>query len=190
MAIDVPDWLQLTQLASPGLLGICAALPGQAVSGGSFNLSPFATGLVVIPIGTAGPLNVTIIGGVSANTYAQVVFGTTFPPVLASVLGATDNPVSVSVPIAVANPGPGNLTTAFVYQLFGTGIDNVLNTPQQPLYIADQPPTFQQGSAAATKTLQIIQTLAVSTSATLLAGIAGKTVTIWGYEVNVQPSVI
>lgn len=190
MAIDVPDFLKLTQLAAPSFLGSVDIPVGDYQATASFDVSPFATGLVAVPLASAGPVFGDIQGGVSGFVYASVTFPVTGAfPLFAPLGGNIDNPVSVSVQSSFYNPGPNPIHGMLVYQLFGASIVVPQNPIVQPLYTQEVPGVGGAVGVPAVQNAVMGLSLAANTSGSVIAATANKTITILGYEVTISASV-
>ena len=191
MGVDTPDFLQLTQLAAPQLLGPVTVAAGQQGSAQNFTVSPFATGLVVIPATASALLEAAIIGGVSGYGYAFAAYspGNT-PPIVAAIGGSIDNPYEVNVQLAVANPGPGAVTVGYAYQLFGTGVQNVVNIPQQPLFVQEVASSGQLGITTGMLSLALDSNLAIGASSTVLAAPGTSSYVVYGYDLSLSPAAV
>lgn len=188
MAIDVPDFLRLTQLAAPALLGAVTVPVGQAGASPTFVVSPFATGVAMVPLPTLGAIGMEIQGTVSSHIYAGVNFeNADGSPLVASILGNIDSPVRAIVTLQAVNPGPNPVICAYVYQLFGASIDQVLNTRQQPLF-AQLMPGFQDQTAGSSvlHSAHVSTNLAAGASATVISGFAGEKICVYGYDVGLD----
>jgi hypothetical protein len=187
--IDVPDYLQLTQLAAPQLLGTISIPSGQQGNPTSFTVSPFATGIVIVPLAAAGASYAAIEGGVSSYVYGQgnAVFGV-LAPVFAAVGGTIDNPYLCNVILAVTNPGPGAILAAYVYELFGVGIEQPINTLAQPLYTQSVGPNVPLGNAPLLSVI-FAASIAASASATIIAATPGSAIMVYGYDITIRANV-
>jgi hypothetical protein len=191
VAVDVPDFLQLSQLYAPELLGT-VNVPNGATSGSTaFNVSPFATGLVVVlqPF-VLIPTLVKITGNASGYKYAAVTMLTgltTQAPVFAAIAGSIDNPYTVA--ITTASSTAGSTQVASVYQLFGAGVQLVQAPAAQPLPVVITPANEAEPLQAALIATGVLNTIAVSGSFTAVAGVAGTTLTVYGFAMSVRAGV-
>lgn len=190
MAIDVPDWLKLTQLAAPGFLTSAFIPVGQLQVITTVTLSPFATGIIIVPVPTQVVTQLSMQGGVSLHTYFNLT-GRNYlgGPVVQLVPGTVDNPLTIDMTINAANPGPQPEHAFDVYQLFGTGVEQVLTNAQQPL-VAQMMPGFQDTAVAGfvLNSVSVSSNLAASGTATFLAGVAGERVVVYGWQLSLFPA--
>lgn len=184
MAIDVPDWIKLTQLAAPGDLGAVVIQPGQQSVTVQVNLSPYATGVIIVSYSAFAFISWEVTGGVTGFPYltAFAVFNPS-PPLIANVGGAIDNPISIEALAASVNGTGLAQTVGHVYQLFGSGSQFVSNTPQQPLYVRDVPALVAPGQVQLTSVL-FTANLAPSGAQTLVTPVAGQQLIVYGYDIH------
>lgn len=188
MAVDTPDFLQLAQLAAPASLGVVQVAVGQTVGTLNVTLSPFATAIVVVPISGANVQGVSVSGGVSGIVYININKPlSSSPGLVAPVTGNTDNPLTVAVSISPVNPGPGAITAANVYQLFGTGLQQVTAGIQQPLFVQEIGAVGQVSVARSLTSIHLAQNMAAAASVTLVAGQTNEILTVYAYDIIVGP---
>jgi len=184
VAIDVPDWIKLTQLAAPGDLGAVVIQPGLQSVTINVNLSPYATGLIIVSYSAFAFISWEVLGGVTGFPYitAFAVFNPS-PPLIANVGGAIDNPISIEALASAVNGTGLPQIVGHVYQLFGSGSQFVSNTPQQPLYVRDVPGLTAAGQQALT-CVPFTANLAPSGSQTIVSPVAGQQLIVFGYDIH------
>lgn len=184
MAIDVPDWIKLTQLAAPGDLGAVVIQPGLQSVTVNVNLSPYATGIIIVSYSTFAFISWEVTGGVTGFPYitAFAVFNPS-PPLIANVGGAIDNPISIEALAASVNGTGLPQTVGHVYQLFGSGSQFVQSTPQQPLYVREVPALVAPG-AVSLSTVTFTSNLAPNTAQTVVTPVAGQQLIVYGYDIH------
>lgn len=189
MAIDTPDFLQLTQLAAVSLLGTVSIVGIGQVGIGAFTPSPFATGLIIVPQASNLLLsNCKVTGAVTNNKYVSVLFDLTtvaLAPVVCAIPGNLDAPYTVTV-TAVADSS-GTTPIAYVYQMFGTGVQWVQAPAVQPLHVALVPLNNQSIIEQQLESLHVSTNQAAGASTTLLAGISNARVVVYGYDLSTTP---
>lgn len=190
MAVDVPDWLRLTQLAAPNSLGSITVPGGSSLVTVPVSISPFATGLVVLPLFLlANPVTgVTVQGQTSGSDYVNVVMPagfTAMPPLFAVNIQPVDSVLEVSVQLNI-NAAAGGQLAAFVFELFGTGVEQVSNNFLQPLFVSVVPPPVATSAPYNLLSKAFIVAPAVGASTTIIAGVAGKTITVYGYDFSIR----
>lgn len=187
MAIDVPDFLKLTQLAAPAFLGEMDIPAGQGSVNANFTVSPFATGLVVVPVQWGGTVIVQVSGFVSGYIYGTyVATNTQMPPIVIPLAGNSDDPIEVQVLNTSTAPGPGPQQAAFVYQLFGAGVQLVENTAVQPLYVR-QVPAIPQVGAVQLASVSVSNNIAAGGTGNLIAGTVGQQIVVYGWQLDTFP---
>lgn len=191
MSVDTPDFMAMTQLAAPVLLGIVKQLQGSTVASGIVNSVPFQTGWVVV-FNTGGIVFTGASVGVSDN-YSGVIYmqasgvGTKLPPLSMPLASVVVGGLTILVsPLPINNTG-FDQSVAFVFGLFGVGVQAAYNTPHQPLYVKQTTDPLPIGYANDLQVLHVSVNLAAAGSATLLAGIAGNTVVVYGYDLTLTP---
>lgn len=190
MAIDVPDWLQLTQLAAPGLLGQIIAPAGGSPPFTTYALSPFATGIVVVPVEWGGVVGIEVAGSVTGFIYGTwTSINQQLPPIVVPIAGAVDNPIQVIVTNTALAPGPNPQLAAVVYQLFGAGVQQVSNSPQQPLYVQTSLAPAPGAGVPALKAIGFGVNQAAGVITPLIAAVAGQTITVYGWQCDTFPAV-
>lgn len=184
MAIDVPDWIKLTQLAAPGDLGAVVIQPGLQSVTVNVNLSPYATGIIIVSYSTFAFISWAVTGGVTAFPYitAFAVFNPS-PPLIANVGGAIDNPISVEALASSVNGTGLPQTVGHVYQLFGSGSQFVQSTPQQPVFTREVPSLVAPG-AVSMSVARFTANLAPGAASTIVAPTAGQQLIVYGYDVH------
>lgn len=192
MAVDVADWLQLTQLAAPGALGPLTCPNASSTATAAFTVSPFATALVVVPVNvsTIPPTWCRIIGASGLGKYASVTFlaGVASQlPVVAAIPGSSDGPYTVTM--FMQSPAAGALVVAQVYQLFGTGVQLVQTPAQQPLPVQLVPANMVLPQQAQLLSTGVLVSIAASTSSTIIAGVGGQYITVYGFVFSIRAAV-
>jgi hypothetical protein len=184
VAIDVPDWLQLTQLAAPGDLGAISIAPGSQTVSVNVNLSPYATGVIIVSYSAFALISWLVTGGVTGFPYitAFAVYNPS-PPLIANVGGAIDNPLTIEALAASVNGTGVAQVVGHVYQLFGSGSQVVSNTPQQPLYVRDVPGLVPPGAVQLT-TVLFSANLAPSGTSAIVTPVAGEQLIVYGYDIS------
>lgn len=184
MAIDVPDWIKLTQLAAPGDLGAVVIQPGLQSVTINVNLSPYATGIIIVSYSAFAFISWEVLGGVTGFPYitAFAVFNPS-PPLIANVGGSIDNPISIEALASAVNGTGIAQTVGHVYQLFGSGSQFVQSTPQQPMYTREVPALVAPGSVQLT-TARFTANLAPGANAVIVAPVAGQQLIVYGYDVH------
>jgi len=187
VAIDVPDWLKLTQLAAPGALGAVSIASGLQSVTITVNLSPFATALIIVPQSAYDFVSWSVVGGVSAFPYITAfAVSNPCPPLVATIGGAYDNPVSIQAVAASVNGTGHAVVVGQVYQLFGTGVQFVENSGQQPLRVRIVPQIGQLGEVQVT-TASISSNLAAGGSAAIVTGVVGQQLIVYSASMSIQP---
>jgi hypothetical protein len=188
VAIDVPDWLQLTQLAAPGDLGSVAIQPGQSSVFVTVNLSPYATALLIVCYNAYALISWQVTGGVTSYPYiSQFSISNPSPTLVANIGGATDNPITVEAITPTVNGTGIAQIVGHIYQLFGTGTQLVNNTPAQPLSTKLIPSIAQLGQQQLI-TASIAVSPAAGAALTVVAPVAGQQLVVYGYDWGIDPA--
>lgn len=201
MPADSPDWQAATDVA-PILLGTVQIANGASANTVAFTLPSTTTGLRIVGLQVSPFLTeLDVIGTTTEVAYlGDNNIGGIFNAVYnVPVAAAIDPVVNITVKIGAPNPGPGALTVAWVAALTATGMEAVYADPRTPLNVkvtntpAVTVPTFPKviPATSATLAMQVANITASVVSGTpnvLKAGVAGQTITVYGYEFDISPT--
>jgi hypothetical protein len=189
---DSVDFQATTDVA-PVLAGTISVANGGSSGSGVFVPPAQATGLALLVYNLPQLLQVIITGATSGIVYTAAVpavpgGGTVAIP----IQGGIEASFTVQVLLTTPNPGPGALVVASVAWYLGTGIQYVVNPPDQPVNVqfpSTQLVAVNLRGGALLQTVDCSAAIAANTSATVLPGVVNKVVTIYGYELTVSPEV-
>lgn len=193
MAVDTPDFMSMTQLAAPVQLGTITQANGATTAVGNVNAIPFQTGWLVVfannLIAFAGS-HLVVSDNVSLQPYvdADIAIGD-IPAVSFPVSGLASAVVRVTLSGLPNNAGAAR-AVAYVFGLFGVGVQAVVNSPLQPLYVKEVTDPFSNFIGGAVKSIAVAQNIAIGSSATLITGIVGQTIVVYGWSLDYGPSVV
>lgn len=188
---DIPDWTIGAQLIAPGDLGELSVAHGQVSVIGSYTLSPYATGILVVPFAVVPLIQViTIQGSASGHNYVDLInpVGQLWPVVWEAIAGQSDNPVQVNIALVSVNNG-GALPVCHVYELFGAGVQVVRNNPMEPLYVAQVPDVINGAALNNLQVAHLQNAIAASGSLTVIAASGVLAIKVYGYDLAIRANV-
>ena len=177
--IDAPDNLALTDIGFDSL-GTVSIAANQTTGSLQFTLDRTVSGLGIQLRSVTQVPTVTVQGGVSGTLYlATPIFANTGYEMWVRMNGAADNPITVTVTVPAALSGTQSTPVIDVIAMHGTGVMNVAQSPQDVWSVAvvSQPPALPVPLQVAV----INNALAAGATATIVAGVGGKVVTVLGY---------
>lgn len=191
MAIDTPDWMNMTQLAAPVQLGIITQANGATVATGTIASIPFQTGWLVVfnnkSIAFAGA-TLLIEDNVSLQPVISLSATTgDIPAISTPVSGLGTAALLVSMTGLPLNSSGSAITIAYVLGLFGAGVQSVVNSPIQPLYTKEVTDPWSNFLNPLMKVTVVTSNLAAGASFTPITGVVGKTITVYGYDLSIGP---
>jgi len=193
VAIDTPDWMRLTQLAAPVLLGTISQANGATIATGTVSAIPFQTGWLVTfannAIAFAGS-KLTIVDSVSGQPYVDATpMPGDIPAVSVPVSGLSTAVVNVSLSGLPLNSSGFAKVVAYVFGMFGAGVQAVYNSPLQPIYVKEVPDPFSGFLSGGLTVTTVISAIAISGTLTPITAVVGSTVVIYGYSFSIRAGV-
>lgn len=176
----------MTQLAAPVTLGAISQANGSTSAVGNVNAVPFQTGWLVVfansIVSFAGAeviVNDIYSGVVYQNTQSAP---TNVPPLSMPVTGLNAAGLTVELINLPVNSSGFARNVAYVLGLFGVGVEAVVNSPSQPLYVHQVPDPLSGYTGGKILSVHVAQAPAVGASTTIINGVAGEYITVFGWD--------
>lgn len=203
---DAPDYVR-TPSAPPDVVAQLQSTIGNSTVQFQLDGDSAMTGVSVVPVavgvpGVMGVVGISIVGNVSEMTYCNVTGAVgSVPSVMVPVPGRTDGLYTVT--ITLAGPATEVVQVAEVSALYGFPIQQVWAPPSQPVPvgivsgIANPLPVSVSGQPISTQ-LAVASGVALATAhigingasnstQAVVAGVVGKTITVYGWQCSVNP---
>jgi hypothetical protein len=196
VANDSPDWV--TQ-AAPALVGTVVIQAGSAQGIlAAPNATPARLAVLVVPDPTGGVSGQNVTEVVATGAAGNPLVDVTFPnlpdmasPVLVPTLGTIDGGPSITVKLGGNAVATGPVATVWELDAPLAGWVWAPSTQPVPVTVGNFPVTqtvaVMPAGALAMKSAVIGQTLANNATSTIVTGVAGQTITIYGYQLVVGP---